>query len=94
MAFDVKLETIRDFGKYWKMQKDTHEHLNLDGETPDALELHCAQTKENSDDPVQVKNLTCIPINKYEEVQELMELQESMRNRLDKKQKISPEFYH
>jgi len=95
MCYDIKLETIRDFGKYLKRQLEQGQtEMNLEGEGPDALELHCGQIKENSDDPVQVKNLASIPIDNYAQVQEIIEAQETLRSRLDKKQKISPEFYH
>jgi hypothetical protein len=77
MCFDIKLETIRDFGKFLKIQLEHGKtEMNLEGEGPDALELHCAQLKENSEDPVQVKNLASIPIDNYAKVQEILEAQE------------------
>jgi hypothetical protein len=73
-AYDIKLETVRDFGRFLSLQLGSPgRDIDLEMETPDQMELNACEMKDNSDDPIQVRNLTKIPIRDYNEVQNLIE---------------------
>lgn len=97
--FDISLETVRDFGKYFFSTKTTSDlgintHFDFAKINPDTLEKESASLLDNSNEAIQVRGLTKLELKSPSHFAKIMEEEEHFRTQLDSKQKISNKRYH
>lgn len=76
---DCILENVRDFAKYYKDK----EHINWEDITLEKIEKDSCEMKDNSDDPIQVRNLTRLDAYSYTGFMDLMRNQNEFRDKFD-----------
>lgn len=95
--FDINLETVRDFGRYFFNSNaglGINKEYDFSKVSPNSLEKESSELLDNSNEAIQVRGLTKLEIKSPDHFSKVLAEEEDFRTSLDGRHKISCKRYH